>query len=447
MHANKQIDRRVRVCCRAAFIAKARPRSCSSRMYTMFNFVAIVYEPVDLYYTAGKRASASEASLARLNQYVRVEAHTEPLNEEFLKQFNVVVLTEASLEQQEDVAAITRKNNISLVVADTRGLAGQIFCDFGENFRVVDPNGEEPLSVLITSITNDRDGVVACLTRHGFEDGDYVSFSEVRGMSEINNCPPMKVKVLGPHTFSIGDTTQFGEYTQGGVATQVKIPKDIKFKSFQESLAEPDFVTSNFAKIDRPLHLHLGFQALHEFQRLHSHLPRPWNKEDAEEVVRLARQKNARLATPLENIDERLITTLSYVSAGSLCPMQAVIGSIAAQEVMKACSGKFNPIRQWFYFDAFECLPRDAVVSEASANAMNNTRYAGQACVLGTDVQDELMSQNYFVVGSSLHKLIGVQSDWGSVDQGLLGRQVGAAEEGRLSALPGGIRFWGEARG
>ncbi|KAL3207713.1 hypothetical protein MRX96_039588 [Rhipicephalus microplus] len=318
------------------------------------------------------RASASEASLARLNQYVRVEAHTELLNEEFLKQFNVVVLTEASLEQQEDVAAVTRKNNISLIVADTRGLAGQIFCDFGGNFRVVDPNGEEPLSVLITSITNDRDGVVTCLTRHGFEDGDYVSFSEVRGMSEINNCPPMKVKVLGPHTFSIGDTTQFGEYTQGGVATQVKIPKDIKFKSFQESLAKPDFITSDFAKIDRPLHLHLGFQALHEFQRLHSRLPRPWNKEDAEEVVRLARQKNARLATPLENIDERLITILSYVSAGSLCPMQAVIGSIAAQEVMKACSGKFNPIRQWFYFDAFECLPRECsrIGSECQRNEL-----------------------------------------------------------------------------
>ncbi|KAL1484118.1 hypothetical protein MTO96_050100, partial [Rhipicephalus appendiculatus] len=50
--------------------------------------------------------------------------------------------------------------------------------------------------------------------------------------------------------------------------------------------------------------------------------------------------------------------------------MQAVIGSIAAQEVLKACSGKFNPIQQWFYFDAFECLPQDVDVLESDANAM-----------------------------------------------------------------------------
>lgn len=40
---------------------------------------------------------------------------------------------------------------------------------------------------------------MTCLdeTRHGLEDGDYVTFSEVQGMTEINNCKPIKVKVLG----------------------------------------------------------------------------------------------------------------------------------------------------------------------------------------------------------------------------------------------------------
>ena len=48
--------------------------------------------------------------------------------------------------------------------------------------------------------------------------------------------------------------------------------------------------------------------------------------------------------------------------------LQAVIGGMAAQEVMKACSGKFMPIKQWLYFDALECLPeenRDALNEEA----------------------------------------------------------------------------------
>jgi len=41
--------------------------------------------------------------------------------------------------------------------------------------------------------------VVTCLdeTRHSFQDGDYVTFSEVQGMVELNRCEPRKIKVLG----------------------------------------------------------------------------------------------------------------------------------------------------------------------------------------------------------------------------------------------------------
>lgn len=58
-------------------------------------------------------------------------------------------------------------------------------------------------------------------------------------------------------------------------------------------------------------------------------------------------------------MDERLLAKFSYIARGDVSPMQAVIGSIAAQEIVKACSGKFNPMKQWFYFDALECLPED----------------------------------------------------------------------------------------
>ena len=42
-----------------------------------------------------------------------------------------------------------------------------------------DVNGEAPLSVIIASVSHDKEGVVTCLdeTRHGFEDGDYVTFN------------------------------------------------------------------------------------------------------------------------------------------------------------------------------------------------------------------------------------------------------------------------------
>lgn len=109
----------------------------------------------------------------------------------------------------------------------------QVFCDFGENFQVLDVNGEQPISTMIASITKDENGIVTCLeeTRHGFEDGDYVTFSEVQGMVELNKCEPRKIKVLGPYTFSIGDSQSLTDYIRGGVATQVKMPKAINFVS------------------------------------------------------------------------------------------------------------------------------------------------------------------------------------------------------------------------
>lgn len=61
-----------------------------------------------------------------------------------------------------------------------------------------DTNGENPLSVMIASISKDKEGVVTCLdeTRHGMESGDFVTFSEVHGMVELNGSAPREIKVL-----------------------------------------------------------------------------------------------------------------------------------------------------------------------------------------------------------------------------------------------------------
>ncbi|KAL3171995.1 hypothetical protein MRX96_043672 [Rhipicephalus microplus] len=346
------------------------------------------------------RASACEAPLGQLNKYVRVTAHTEPLTMDFLKKFTVVVLTETPLQTQQSMAAFTHENNIPLIIADTRGVAGQIFCDFGDKFRVLDPDGELPRSVVLKSISQ-KQGVVTTShkARHGFEDGDYVTFSEVRGMTEINECPPMEIKVLAPHRFSVMAPYN-GITGTGGFATELKMPKDVKFKPLKESLLNPEFVPCDTANADRAAQLHLGFQALHAFQEAHQRLPRAWDMYEAAEVVQLAKEKNTLQANPLKEIDDRILTLLSCTSSGSLCPMQSVIGSIAAQDVIKACTGKFTPIHQWFYFDAFECLPQKASVPEFCVKEMELTRYGAQACVFGSDVQRTLLSLNYLVVGA-----------------------------------------------
>uniref|UniRef100_A0A3P8P6T0 E1 ubiquitin-activating enzyme n=2 Tax=Astatotilapia calliptera TaxID=8154 RepID=A0A3P8P6T0_ASTCA len=351
------------------------------------------------------RAEVSQARLAELNSYVPVTGYTGPLTEDYLTKFQVVVLTNSTLDEQQTLGEFCHSKGIKLIVADTRGLFGQLFCDFGEEMIVYDTNGEQPLSAMISMITKDSAGVVTCLdeARHGFESGDYVTFTEIQGMTELNGCKPVEIKVLGPYTFSICDTSGFTDYIRGGIVSQVKMPKKISFKSLSSSLAQPEFLMTDFAKMEFPGQMHLGFQAIHAFQKKHGHLPAPWSQADGEELLALAKDVNSAQtgSAKVEQLNESLIKKMSYVAAGDLAPVNAFFGGLAAQEVMKACTGKFMPIMQWLYFDALECLAEEEgfMLTEEEC-APKNCRYDGQVAVFGTKMQDLLAKQRYFLVGA-----------------------------------------------
>lgn len=336
------------------------------------------------------RAEASHKHLAELNTYVPTKVYTGSLTDDFIKKFRVVVLTASSLSEQLRIGEITHANDIALIVADTRGVFAQVFCDFGNSFTVVDTNGEPTVSAMVADITNDKEGVITCIddTRHGMEDGDYVTFSEVQGMTELNNCEPIKIKVLGPYTFSIGDTTGYSKYERGGIASQVKMPKILSFKPLQEAIKAPEFVYTDYGKFDYPQQLHLAFQALHKFIEKNGTTPKPWNKQDAAEFVTVA--KSLAVDGGDTEVNTKLLDTFAKVSAGNLNPLSATIGGIVAQEVMKACSGKFHPIYQWLYFDAVESLPSDEdEITEDIAKPVGS-RYDGQIAVFGKEFQEKL---------------------------------------------------------
>uniref|UniRef100_U5EX66 E1 ubiquitin-activating enzyme n=1 Tax=Corethrella appendiculata TaxID=1370023 RepID=U5EX66_9DIPT len=344
------------------------------------------------------RAVACCEKLSELNNYVPTTSYTGELTEDYLRKFRVVVLTCTTAVEQKRIAEITHKHNIALIIADTRGLFAQIFCDFGVNFTVYDPNGGNPLSTMVASITNEAESIVTCLdeNRHGFEDGDYVTFTEVEGMTELNGCEPRKIKVLGPYTFSIGDTTGLSTYVRGGIVTQVKMPKQMTFKSLAEAENAPELLVSDFSKFDHPQQIQIAFTCLHRFIEKHGRVPRSWNQDDAQLFVELCKERAAEIK--VEEVNEKLLQTFAKVCAGDLCPMNGAIGGITAQEVMKACTGKFTPIYQYFTYDAIECLPIEEV-SEDDCKPIGS-RYDAQIAVFGKKFQDTLASLRYFIVGA-----------------------------------------------
>lgn len=284
------------------------------------------------------------------------------------------------------------------MIADTYGLFGSIFCDFGEKFTVVDTNGETAIEGIISAIT--EDGNVSPLeeARHGLEDGDYVTFSGIEGLEGLNGCEPKKVTATGPHIFSIGDVSGLGQYKQGGLYHQVKMPKILDFKSYTESAKNPEFLISDYAKFDRPQQLHLGFQALHAFQVAQGRLPHPMDDEDAAIVIGSAKKFAEEEKLEIE-VDEKLLRELSYQALGDLSPMAAFFGGIAAQEVLKAVSGKFHPIHQWMYFDSLESLPT-SVKRTAESCRPSGSRYDGQIAVFGKEYQEKIANLKQFLVGA-----------------------------------------------
>ncbi|KAH7105673.1 ubiquitin activating enzyme [Auriculariales sp. MPI-PUGE-AT-0066] len=317
------------------------------------------------------RADAAVPRLAELNTYVPVKnlggTAGQDIAPDQLKGFQVIVVTDRPLSKQLEINAWTRQNGVFFIAAETRGLFGSTFNDFGPNFQCIDPTGEQPLSGLVAAIEKDQEGLVTVLdeTRHGLEDGDYVTFSEINGMTELNHTEPRKVTVKGPYTFTIGDTSSFSDYVSGGTFTQVKMPKVIEFVSFQ---------------------------ALWAFFEQNRRLPRPRNAEDAAKVVALAKTFSA------DEIDTKIVEELAFQATGDLAPVNAVIGGFVAQEVLKAVSAKFHPTMQHMYFDSLESLPA-TLPSEADVQPINS-RYDGQIAVFGKTFHDKIANYREFLVGA-----------------------------------------------
>ncbi|NXN46379.1 UBA1 enzyme, partial [Rhinoptilus africanus] len=349
------------------------------------------------------RAEATLPRLAELNAYVAVTSTRQPLSQDLLAPFQVVVLTNSSLEEQLWVGDFCHSRGIKLVVADTRGLFGQLFCDFGDDMVVTDTNGEQPLSAMVSMVTKGCPGEVTCLdeARHGFETGDFVTFTEVEGMEELNTCGPVEIRVLGPYTFSIGDTSGFGDYVRGGIVTQVKMPKHIRFVSGTGGYCEGQGVDWEGQRDTGRDWGALGWGP-----------PPPWCPTVARppagdtgdmEATRPCTNMEAHHSMATAQLDEDLLRELAFQATGDLAPVNAFIGGLAAQEVMKVMGPPMNLANFLGGTHGGEGGTHGwgvAPVGDPSCCPQRNSRYDGQIAVFGAELQAKLGAQKYFVVGA-----------------------------------------------
>lgn len=356
------------------------------KMVTLHDIKNVTFDDLGTnYYISDKdvgknRAEAVYDKLADLNSYVSVRVLTDDMSYELLKNYSVVVFIDYNLDELIKFNNFSRNNNIHFISANTYGLMGNIFCDFGDNFTVNDPDGEQPLTSIIENITNEIKCLITCIESkpHNLMNGDNIKLTNVKGMEMLND-NTFEIEYVDKFNFRINcDTRSFGKYTEGGEITQVKIPKTLNFKNLENSLENPEFLITDFTDFEKPSKLHALYQSYHECKR---------NANNVRENVKKFK----------DDINDILIDKFVLTCNGSLCPINSIIGGIVSQEILKACSGKFTPIYQWLYFDAYDCLPDDY---KELNREVSNTRYDSQIKIFGKHFQEKLMNMKYFIVGS-----------------------------------------------
>lgn len=352
------------------------------------------------------RCEASLSQLKDLNMYVNVEGYKGEVTTDFLKQFDVVVFTDYY-----DIEQLIRFNEfchsqqkpIGFILAGSLGLYGFTFVDFGDCFRVFDRTGEEVRSTIIVNITKEENGVVTVHEdkKHRFVSGDHVTFSEVQGMEEVNG-KTFEIKVLSPFSFSIGDTRGFSDYKREGVATQVKMPEEIKFRRLEASLLTPipagknELDTADYTKA--PDQLHVILNGIFAFYKQHRGLPNLNDEKDAGELVALVKEINEKNKKAMdieglvkvEQVNEDLVKNVARFAKAQISPCASFWGGVVAQEVVKF-TGKFGPLHQWLHYESFESLP------EVNVNRSPvNCRYDDMIAIYGVETLNKLAKLKYF---------------------------------------------------
>ena len=364
-----------------------------------------------------------------LNSNVSVSTSTDRLTEEFISNFDVVVFCDYNLYDLMEYNKICRKNDIKFIASNSHGLYGYIFNDLGDEFIVSDSDGEKIKSGILNKVISKMDdnykmmykNVIISNEYHKLQVGDFIKIRvdglllddtfKVIKIIDQNSFELDKNPFLGnkytvtdeknSHTVVIDNKIVCGKLESTVILSktefeQVKQVNKLKYLSLDKSIFEPEFAITNYVDFDRPQLLHAFTMALWMFTIINDEkLPKPWDESDAKKMLQLVRGFSNDI-----NID--IIRKLSYTVSGKLCPNDSIIGSITAQEVMKACSGKYTPIKQWMYIEHLQLFPKVELPYKQSLENFtpNGSRYDGQIVVLGRELTQKLNSSKVFVVGS-----------------------------------------------
>lgn len=374
------------------------------------------------------RAEASLNKLQALNQYVQLNIMKEKLTADNLKKqlgnwasYNVLVCCEGDLDLQVSLGDYCRSKGVLFISATVRGLFSRVFCDFGENFLVIDKTGEEQQEFVVREVT--PEGTVHLLegVKHGLQDNDKIVFvkAEEDGEGKSFTEATHSIIVKDKNSFSIGD---FSGYKQikSGIIKSLKKQETLNFKPFSETLEIPplDYSISgvDFLAQHKYQLLHVMFltiekyvlNALKDPKTSQNIFKRPVDLELTDNILRDTLEEVKKVAPEtLEALRDykELAECLTWVNGlvdtyyGVFPPLCAFIGGIVSQEIIKGITRKYTPIRQYFYYECSELYESNRKPSELIENSVID-KYEQLKICIGEELFGKLRDTKLFMVGA-----------------------------------------------
>ena len=412
------------------------------------------------------RAEACRPKLSELNYYVRVDIKTLDVEKtrqlidlrtlKVQENYDVFVLTECSYLQQLAFSQYCRERGKKLIVADTYGAFGRVLNDFGSKFRVFDKDGEEAPAYFIDEIKPNGDITMVEDMIHKFEDDDYVMIDGVVGMDliesqvtdtimqetkqkpeeiDINlkseatssiNKQIFKLSVINRKIVNIGNlSNKYSKHVRNGIIKLIKIPVDITFKPLYEILiskehaSEANFEYTDFSKMDSQNYLNHCFNSLTNFLDLNENglvyeLPKKYDYQQSKSILddykkELGENFNEK---KLEEINTERNMLFQMTARGVLPPLNAFLGGVVSQEIIKSITHKFMPIRQGFYIDFSDVIPpyisematgkaiSDKLIHKSEKAFEIQKQFYGLEILLGSEFQSILANLKVQMVGA-----------------------------------------------
>ncbi len=198
--------------------------------------------------------------LKELNEYVEVKVAND-----LEKAINDNDIIELAVNKYSDeiyrINEICRKNKKGFVYAGLFGLAGFIFCDFG-NHLIIDENSEELQKVFISSITQNlkENKIIFSIKKDengGINNEKYFNFKEIEWVEELNKLEPTKIYKESGSKYYINYNKKLGDYIKGGIIEEVKIPQKINYISYKDYINNPKSVFElDYSKKERNCLIH-----------------------------------------------------------------------------------------------------------------------------------------------------------------------------------------------